>query len=119
MSIENLSPARRKYLDYRTRRVLDIIPLTLDSMKTLYYQSMSLVWDQEADVGPAEVLENAGTEAAELFSGGASLLNFILQHDPDWDNYPVPTHEFTINPDGTVTLGALLNPPPPSEPMEE
>lgn len=107
MSVATLSPARLAYLNKRVRRAQDIIPDSLEAMKLVYSQGMSLVWEQEGDIGPVEVFEMLGTEGASLFAEGVQLLTFILSKDPTWE-YPAPTHEFTINEDGTVTIGENL-----------
>lgn len=104
MSIENLSPARLAYLKKRVRAASDIIPDSLDSLKSAYTRGMALIWEVEADVGPDEVIALLGTDAAELFIKGNKLLTFILEEDPTWVP-PTPTRQFTLNPDGSVTLG--------------
>lgn len=106
-NIPNLSPLRLAYLNKRVRSAEGIIPDSLDALKRAYARGMALVWSQEGGIGPAEVLESLGTDAAALFVEGNKLITFILEADPDWQ-YPAPTHEFTINEDGSVTLGAPI-----------
>lgn len=113
-NIPNLSPLRLAYLNKRVRTAEAVIPDSLDTMKRAYVRGMNLIWTQEADIGPDEVIEALGTSAASLFAEGARLLAFILAIDPDW-SYPTPTRTFTINEDGTVTV----DPAPEPEPQEE
>jgi hypothetical protein len=63
------------------------------------------VW-KSGDYTPQEVLDELGTDAAQLFQLGAANVTTILTIDPtalaepDWK----PPHEVTLNPDGTVTV---------------
>jgi hypothetical protein len=109
MSIETLTPSEIEYLKRRVRKAQDIFPNTLDGVKKLYSRGMQLVWDQEGNIGPAEIFESLGTEGGKLFQDGVDLLTFILSKDPGWI-YSAPTHEYTINPDGSVTIGLPLAP---------
>jgi hypothetical protein len=107
MPNQALPPHRLAYLRRRVRRAQDIIPDSLDSLKSLYSTGMNLIWSQEDDIGPKEIFDELGTEGAALFVDGAAFAGFILSKDPDW-KYPVPTHEYTINDDGSVTIGAPI-----------
>lgn len=102
-NLNELSPTRLAYLRKRVQATQNTIPNSLDSLKSLYERGMSLAWEQEGDIGPVELFESLGTDGAELFINGVKLLEFILSQDPDWD-YPTPTHKFTINEDGSVTI---------------
>lgn len=115
MSIEALSEARLNYLKRRVRAASDTIPNSLDRLKQTYITGMSLIWSAEGDVGPDEVLEMLGTDASQLFIKGNRLLTFIMEEDPDWIP-PLPTREFTINPDGSVTLAPVPQPTPEPDP---
>lgn len=107
MPSSDLPPARLAYLRKRVRKAQDIIPDSLDALKARYSTGMNLVWSQEADIGPKEIFEELGTDGAALFIDGAALAAFILSKDPDWD-YPKPTHKYTINEDGSVSIGDPL-----------
>jgi hypothetical protein len=108
-NINELTPTRLAYLRKRVQAAQNTIPDSIDSLKALYERGMALAWAQEGDIGPAELFESLGTEGAELFINGVKLLEFILSQDPDWI-YPKPTHKFTLNEDGSVSI---------HEPIEE
>lgn len=105
--MKQLTPLRQLYLKKRVSASQNTIPDSIDALKVLYTRGMQLVWADEGDIGPAEVFESLGTDGAALFMNGMKLLQFILNEDPDWD-FPKPTHEYTLNEDGTVTVGDPL-----------
>lgn len=110
--MSNLTDTEQAYLQKRARKAQDIYVDSLDTLKAAYTNGMRLVWEQEGNIGPAEVFEQLGTEGGKLFTDGEALLTFILAYDPTWD-YPKPTHEYTIAEDGTVTVGPKIGTPAP------
>lgn len=50
-----------------------------------------------------EVLDKFGTHAVELFIASQKTADYIKSMKPDYVP-PVPTSEFTVNPDWTITI---------------
>lgn len=99
--------AVRSYLVRRANAVSAYVSESLDQLKSIYCTGMNLAWAQEGAVGPAEIFEELGTDGVAIFMEGHALLQFILERDPSWEP-PLPTHEYVLNEDGTVDVGAKL-----------
>lgn len=97
----------QSYLRRRVAAVDAFVAESLDQLKGIYSTGMSLVWEQEGPVGPAEIFEELGERGVEIFMEGHALLQFILERDPSWV-HPLPTYDYTLNEDGTVDVGAKL-----------
>jgi hypothetical protein len=65
------------------------------------------VWDNPQGLTPQEVMDSLGTSAAELFQLSSLLVTTVNTAQPDTLDASQP-YEFTINPDGTVTVGAEI-----------
>lgn len=107
----------QSYLRRRVAAVDAFVAEALDQLKSIYSTGMSLVWEQEGPVGPAEIFEELGERGVGIFMEGHALLQFILERDPSWEP-PLPTHEYVLNEDGTVTIGRKLSEIPPEEEVE-
>lgn len=90
---------------------------TLDYLRDAHKRGMALVWEVEGATGPQQVFDQFGADAAELFVHGGALVHFIQYLDPTFTPLAIP-FEFTVNGDGTVTVGAAVVPPAP-EPAPE
>lgn len=55
---------------------------------------------------PQQVLDQFGSDACELFIFSAKIQDTLLQINPSYE-YKSPPYDYIINPDGTVTVGAL------------
>lgn len=75
----------------------------LDSLKQSVTNSFHLVWYAS---NPQAVLDEFGSSAVELFQASVAAQEFIKQFDNTWVDLVTP-YEFTINEDGTVTVGEL------------
>ena len=58
-------------------------------------------------VTPQEILDEYGTDAAQLFAFSAQLQALALGINPDYEPLVSP-YEYIINPDGTVTVGEKI-----------
>jgi hypothetical protein len=87
---------------------------TLDLLRDAHRRGMALMWEVEGSTGPQQVFDQFGGQAAELFVHGSALVQFIQGLDPLFVPSPIP-FEFTINEDGTVTVGEPVAPEPAPE----
>jgi len=62
------------------------------------------VWGNQQGLTPQEVFDALGTNGAELFQLSALLVQAVNAAKPDTLD-PAQPYEFTINEDGTVTVG--------------
>ncbi len=71
----------------------------------VYSDIAKRVWDNQQGLTPQEVMDALGTNAADLFQLSALLVTTVNTAKPGTLDGEQP-YEFTINPDGTVTVGA-------------
>lgn len=62
------------------------------------------VWQNNLGLTPQEVFDVLGSQGSELFRLSAILIQTVNTAKPGSISYTQPYH-FTINPDGTVTVG--------------
>ena len=74
----------------------------LDILKANYKDSFACLWNNP-NATPQEILDVYWVNAAQLFITSRDIAIFINSLDPTWEP-PVSPNEFTINPDGTVTV---------------
>lgn len=79
---------------------------TLSIFKERYLKSLELVWGNKK-ASPQDILDSYGTSAVELFVTSNAVADFIKSVDPLFEK-PIPPYEYTINEDGTVTVGDLI-----------
>jgi len=79
----------------------------------LYHQTVSQharlfqqFWENRK-VSPQEILDEYGTDAAQLFAYSSQLQALAKGINPDYEPL-VPPYAFTINRDGTVTVGEKI-----------
>lgn len=99
-----MSITSRDSLKQRVAALLEVLPSTLETLKLSHDRGMALLWQTEGSITPQSIIDELGTDAAELFTVSESLKQFIQTLDPDWVPTPRP-FEITINPDGTATVG--------------
>jgi hypothetical protein len=75
----------------------------LQMTKNLHEKSFNLIWQNE---DPQAILDLFGTNAAELFYASSETEALIKKRDSAYEAPTVP-YEYTVNEDGTVTVGAL------------
>ena len=74
----------------------------LDFLKITHNTNMQIVWDNQ-EATPAEILNSLGKDASEIFKLSSALIDFIISIEPTFQP-KVPTKEYIINDDGTVTI---------------
>ena len=80
-----------------------------DAFKTLtetYNKIYNRVWENHLGLTPQEVFDALGPQGAELFQLSALLVQTVNTAQPGTIK-PAQPYEFTINGDGTVTVGKL------------
>lgn len=81
---------------------------SVENAKNNYRTAFNLLWDNE-NATPQEICDALGNQAYKLFENAMIWISAITKLDPTWV-YPPAPNEFTINPDGTVTIGEPINP---------
>jgi len=74
-------------------------------LKAEHERLAQIVWNNPRGMTPQEVLDGFGADAAELFRLSSLLVQVLNEAEPGGYPYQTP-NEFTINGDGTVTVGA-------------
>ena len=69
-----------------------------------YKDLQQKVWNNPSGLTPQEVFDSLGTNAGELFTLSALLVQTVNSVKPNTLN-PAQPYEYTINEDGTVTVG--------------
>jgi len=90
--------ARKELIKHRCSRLYS-------TMASKHAQIFGLIWG-DLDITEQEIFTAFGEEAGDLFEmslGVQSLLNTV---DPEYEPIQA-THNYTINEDGTVTVGEL------------
>ena len=82
----------------------------LSMLKSSVSSGFLLLWYNDKST-PQDILDQFGTNALELFKMHQSIRAFIRTLDPTYIGL-VPPYNFTINQDGTVTVGSKITPDP-------
>ena len=81
-----------------------------EALKSAMIVAFKDVWYNQK-LSPSEHFAILGLNAASLFIQSGALQQLIAQLDPSWQ-FLLPTYEYTIHHDGTVTVGTKLEPDP-------
>lgn len=74
----------------------------------LHSDGLQLVWDNNRGLTPQQVCDGLGTDAANAFAFHRALGEFLVAaaaREGVTLNLPMPKKGFTVNLDGTVTIG--------------
>lgn len=112
-----MSLLSQTHAELRAVRLRELVINVNRQLQAAHRRGMALLWEQEADTGPADVLGILGESSAELFQLSAQLVAFIQAIDPDFSPEHIP-FAFTIEEDGTVTLGEPILDPDTEVPVE-
>jgi adenine specific DNA methylase Mod len=82
----------------------------VENAKVGYKRAFDMLWHTTDDITPQDVCDEFGNNAYKLFENAMKWINLIQQFDPAWV-YPPAPYEFTVNEDGTVTIGDLIEVP--------
>lgn len=95
-------------------RILNLSRAGYDQLVRLQREGIQLVWKNRDGLTPQQVCDGLGTKAAKVFAVHAALTDALVAAQTA-DGIPVnvatPTHAFTVNEDGTVTIGVSLEVP--------
>ena len=78
----------------------DAYETLIKTYETIYKR----VWQNHLGLTPQEVFDSLGTQGVELFQLSALLVQTVNTAQPG-TIIPAQPYEYTINPDGTVTIG--------------
>ena len=84
------------------RQIVTQSQSTLNRLVSGQRRAFQILWYNP--LGPQAILDAFGTSAVELFVVSQKTEDFIKELKPDYEPLEVP-YEFTINQDGTVTVG--------------
>lgn len=76
--------------------------IALDMLKSNFKNSFNSLWNNP-NATPQEILDMFDTNAYKLFATSRDTIMFIKSIDPEWEA-PISPKEFTVNPDGSVTI---------------
>jgi len=64
----------------------------------------NIIWNNERGLTAQEVLDDFGTDAYDLFLFSNSIQSLLSEADPEYNHLVTPS-EYTVNTDGTITIG--------------
>ena len=104
---KNTRPAEMTKVQKQDRMRQRISRMTSNIYTTMtnqHAQMFKLVFQNPLGLTPQEVVDSLGTDAGEAFTFSVLAQDLLEQIDPEYVRVesPVP---YTINPNGTVTLG--------------
>jgi hypothetical protein len=78
-------------------------------LASMLKNSFLLLWDSR-DVTPQQIVDKFGINAGTIFANHAACVTFLLSLDANalHPSEYTPPYKFTINEDGTVTIGDLV-----------
>lgn len=82
--------------------------ISAETAKANYYGAFDMLWNPPYGT-PQDICDGLGSQAYKLFENAMTWIGVIVALDPSWQ-YPPAPNEFTINHDGTVTIGEPINP---------
>ena len=96
---------KEQKLDITEKRVRRQCKSMFAQIKNNHLLLWDLIWNNDQGLSPQEVLDKMGTDAAELFELSDSIQQLASSACMDYVAKVTP-NEYTLNEDGTVTLGA-------------
>lgn len=76
--------------------------VVLGNYKDNYKRLFDMIWNSE--VPPQDFFDIMGSNAVSVFVTAQKVVTHIMELDPTY-TAPAAPYEYTINPDGTVTVG--------------
>lgn len=95
-------PTEQERAKDMARTISNVSQRALTEVKNSVTQSFYILW--KSGVDPQEILNVFGTSAKDLFIASQEAQAFVAKFDPEFVALETP-YEFTINQDGTITLG--------------
>ncbi len=90
---------------------------TIENAKVGYRATYDMLW-HTPNVHPQEICDILGNEAYKMFENAMRWIQVLQQFDPSWV-YPPAPYQFTVNENGTVTIGELIENPAVENTQEE
>jgi hypothetical protein len=87
-------------------RIVGMSTAMFRRMKQEHARIFHLIW-KNPRVTPQEILDEYGEEAGDLFAFSSQIQAMATAIDPNFVAL-VPPFEYTINPDGTITVGSRI-----------
>jgi hypothetical protein len=85
------------------KRIVDMSTAMFRRMKQEHARIFNMLWNNPKAT-PQEILDQYGVDAAALFSFSSEIQTMAKAIDPGYVPLVSP-YEYTINPDGTITVG--------------
>lgn len=101
-SNETLTPAQQEAINIRNNALR-----SFNDLKAMQLSPINVMWRNNKKLTPQEICDALGTDAAVAFISHGKLTNFLVELAATLGiNYTpaLPTKNFTINQDGTVTI---------------
>jgi hypothetical protein len=77
----------------------------LDNYKYNYQRLFNMIWN--SDVHPQDFFDVLDTQAVTIFQTAQEVVTHIMKLEPSYTP-PAAPYEYTINQDGTVTVGEKI-----------
>lgn len=106
ITIENENETPQDIVASVKDRIVGMSTAMFRRMKSEHARIFNLLWNNPKAT-PQEILDEYGTDAAALFSFSAEIQTMATAIDPGYVRLVSP-YEFTINGDGTVTVGEKI-----------
>ena len=92
---------KEELLKEKVSRIVQSANGLIDMIKAEHTMSFIALWSHE---NPQEIFDLLGSESALMFRDSHGIQTLLKTVDPDYELL-VPPYEYTINQDGTVTIG--------------
>lgn len=104
---ETYEPTKAQKIKQIASRIRGMSQESYKTLSGIQKRGIDVVWNNPQGFTPAEVVGALGSDAAAIFQYHGALTNYIVSLaetegiEPD---IKLPTHAFTVNEDGTVTV---------------
>ena len=106
MSIIDHTETKLELLEKIKARFSNATSRNVNNLERAVHESYYLLW-RNKDLAPQEIMDSFGTKASTIFLVSLKTQEFIKVINPDYTSLVTP-YEYTINVDGTVTVGEEL-----------
>lgn len=96
-------------IDYLAETIKEIVntnAVSLNMLERAHRRNFNAIWFNDR-FSPQEIIDSFGTDVKDLFIASKATQDYIKAFNPEYE-YLIPPRAFTINEDGTVTIGELL-----------
>lgn len=107
-------PTKEELTNRNNARIKKIALNIYRTMQNRHESVWDMIWNNKDGLTPQEVLDSFGPDAAELFLFSSNIQTMLATAGAGYSPVDTP-NEFTVNPDGTVTIGDVRVIDNPSE----